>query len=187
MRALDTNLKADLLKQNRTGSESAPPSRPLTRPGTGHGNKRDIGDFASGDGERKVESPPKKARPRSLTFTIHKSKDSAPKRAKDARATSHGRTKSAESTPITSSLASSPGPTAQGFSLLGSNKQATPEDFISYLRKVRKPELVEVGRLQKLRQLLRNETVAWVDSFITQGGMTELVDLLYRIIGIEWR
>ena len=66
-------------------------------------------------------------------------------------------------------------------------KLAVPEDFISYLQKVQKPELVEVGKLHKLRQLLRNETVSWVDLFITKGGMTEIVALLYRIIGIEWR
>lgn len=62
-----------------------------------------------------------------------------------------------------------------------------PEEYISYLREVQMPVSVEVGKLQKLRQLLRNETVAWVDVFITRGGMTEIVGLLYRIIQVEWR
>jgi hypothetical protein len=66
-------------------------------------------------------------------------------------------------------------------------KPAVPDDFISYLKRVQKPQLVEVGRLQKLKQLLRNETVAWVDSFITKGGMAEIVSLLYRIIDVQWR
>lgn len=66
-------------------------------------------------------------------------------------------------------------------------KPAVPEDFILYFRKTPKPEEAEVGKLQKLRQLLRNETVAWVDTFITQGGMTEVIELLNRILGVEWR
>jgi hypothetical protein len=69
----------------------------------------------------------------------------------------------------------------------GNNKPAVPEDYIGYLRKVQKPESVEVGKIHKLRQLLRNETVGWVESFIAQDGMTELVGLLYRIIKVEWR
>jgi len=62
-----------------------------------------------------------------------------------------------------------------------------PTDFIHYLREVQKPEIVEVGKLHKLRLLLRNETVAWVDAFILNGGMDEVIELLYRIIKVEWR
>lgn len=62
-----------------------------------------------------------------------------------------------------------------------------PGDFVSYLRKNRKPEVVEVGKLHKLRLLLRNETVAWAEDFIRQGGMEEIVGLLYRILEVEWR
>ncbi|CRK20309.1 hypothetical protein BN1708_012818 [Verticillium longisporum] len=62
-----------------------------------------------------------------------------------------------------------------------------PGDFVSYLRKVQKPELVEVGKLHKLRLLLRNETVSWTEEFMKQGGMKEIVDLLNRILEVEWR
>ena len=62
-----------------------------------------------------------------------------------------------------------------------------PDDYISYLKKVQQPEVVEVGKVHKLRQLLRNETVDWVNTFIIQGGMIELVELLYRINKVEWR
>lgn len=55
------------------------------------------------------------------------------------------------------------------------------------MRKVQKPQDVEVGKLHKLRQLLRNETLEWVDGFMRQGGMTELVGLLHRIMEVEWR
>ena len=62
-----------------------------------------------------------------------------------------------------------------------------PADFIHYMKEVQKPEIVEVGKLHKLRILLRNETVTWVESFISGGGMDELVSLLYRILKVEWR
>jgi hypothetical protein len=65
--------------------------------------------------------------------------------------------------------------------------QQGPLDFVAYLRKVQKPELVEVGKLHKLRLLLRNETVAWAEEFIREGGMKEIVDLLHRIMDVEWR
>ncbi|KAK4198579.1 armadillo-type protein [Triangularia verruculosa] len=65
--------------------------------------------------------------------------------------------------------------------------QQLPGDFVSYLRKVQKPELVEVGKLHKLRLLLRNETVSWIEDFIRQSGMEEIVSLLNRIMGLEWR
>ena len=60
-------------------------------------------------------------------------------------------------------------------------------DFVSYLSRIQKPELVEVGKLHKLRLLLRNETVAWTEEFIRQGGMREIVGLFHRIIEVEWR
>ncbi|EGO54680.1 hypothetical protein NEUTE1DRAFT_132128 [Neurospora tetrasperma FGSC 2508] len=69
----------------------------------------------------------------------------------------------------------------------GGKSQQVPADFVAYLQKVHKPELVEVGKLHKLRLLLRNETVAWTEEFIKQGGMKEIVDLLHRIMAVEWR
>jgi hypothetical protein len=71
----------------------------------------------------------------------------------------------------------------------GRRGHATPAvgEYISYLRKTQDPKKVEVGRLHKLRILLRNETVAWVDGFVTQGGMAEVVSLLHRLMKVEWR
>ncbi|KAF2765025.1 hypothetical protein EJ03DRAFT_280965 [Teratosphaeria nubilosa] len=60
-------------------------------------------------------------------------------------------------------------------------------DYISYLKNNQDPTTIEVGRLHKLRILLRNETVGWVDSFIFLGGMTEIVGLLHRVMKVEWR
>ena len=49
------------------------------------------------------------------------------------------------------------------------------------------PVKVEVGRLHKLRILLRNETISWVDSFIELDGLSQIAGLLHRIMGLEWR
>lgn len=64
---------------------------------------------------------------------------------------------------------------------------AIPGDYITYLRQNQDPTKVEVGRLHKLRILLRNETVSWVDTFIAQDGMHEIIELLKRTMAIEWR
>jgi len=64
---------------------------------------------------------------------------------------------------------------------------ATPEDFVAYLRTASDPQAVEIGRMHKLRILLRNETVSWVNAFISKDGMTELIGLLKRIMQVEWR
>ena len=55
------------------------------------------------------------------------------------------------------------------------------------MRQVQDPRQVEVGKLHKLRLVLRNERVAWVEEFLGIGGMTEVVALLRRIMAVEWR
>jgi len=47
--------------------------------------------------------------------------------------------------------------------------------------------LVEVGKIHKLRILLRNESVQWTDAFVKKGGMDEIAQLLHRIMKLEWR
>ncbi len=131
---------------------------------------------------------PKKSRPRSLTFTLSKSDLSPSKKQKSERPSSHQRTKSGGLTPSASSTSLRSDGAGQGFAFFSkASKPAVPNDYIAYLKKVQQPEVVEVGKVQKLRQLLRNETVDWVDAFIAQGGMMELVELLYRINKVEWR
>lgn len=168
MRALDTNIKADFVKQDRTGSESTSCADGLSsensnaqlpqRPVPGRRSKTED-SFVAANVEKVersiVAETSRKSRPRSRTFTLSKGESSPSKKQKPDRPTSRARPKS--------------------------------DDFISYLSKVQKPESVEVGKLHKLRQLLRNETVSWVDAFITRGGMAEIVGLLNRIIQVEWR
>ncbi|MCJ1396167.1 hypothetical protein MMC18_009056 [Xylographa bjoerkii] len=194
MRTLDTNIKADFIKQHNTGPpcsadgmvvESASSSRPSTAKMPKSVSKHFRKDVSTE--EFKEPESTKKSRPRSLTFTMGKGDHSSNKK-KGERAALHERTKSASLVPSASvsSLATPDMSQCLGH-LLKPSKQPVPEDFVQYLRKVQRPQYVEIGRLQKLRQLLRNETVSWVDSFILQGGIVEIVGLLYRIVDIEWR
>jgi len=63
----------------------------------------------------------------------------------------------------------------------------SPQDFVDYLQEIRKPADVEVGKVHKLRVLLRNESIMWIDAFIQQGGLAGLLELLYSVLKIEWR
>jgi len=195
MRSLDTKIKADFLSKDTFGSGSASSNEGLSlqssRPGTGERSKTENVDSGSaGDGSKRATSAElgKKSRPRSRTFTFSKGDQSPSKKQKSERPASHQRTKSGGLTSSESSKSLTPEGIAQGSAFFSrANKPAVPGDFISYLKKVQQPEKVEVGKIHKLRQLLRNETVGWVDTFIAEGGMTELVELLYRIIKVEWR
>ena len=188
-------MKADLIKQNESTSPTSTlgglsqPER-ASRPNSKR-SKTDTTVPRTEDNSHQAEesaSSKKKSRPRSLTFTLGKGDQSPTKKQKGDRSLSHGRNKSVELARTSSSTSLQDSASTSRLGFLGrAPKPAVPDDFISYLKKVQKPQSVEVGRLQKLRQLLRNETVSWVDEFITKGGMAELVSLLYRIIDIEWR
>ena len=195
MRSLDTNIKADFIKKDKTGCGSASSSEGLlltsTRPTAGKRSQTDVatthdtGEFV--DPTDSTQSP-KKPRPRSRTFTFSKSGQSPSKKQKSERPASHQRNKSGGLTPSASSTSLASDGAMQGSTFFSrANKPALPEDYIKYLRQVQAPGSVEVGKIHKLRQLLRNETVGWVDDFIMQGGMTELLGLLYRTIKVEWR
>lgn len=197
MRKLDTSIKADFIKQDRTGSASSADGlaaqsfidNPSSRPQTGNRSKTEnITTQSSKDKEIADETSGKKARPRSLTFTLGKGDQSPTKKQKSERPVSHIRAKSTDLAKSTSSTSLASTSAAQGLAFMKRKpKLAIPEDFISYLQSSQKVELMEVGKLHKLRQLLRNETVTWVDTFITNGGMKEIINLLYRIIDVEWR
>ena len=199
MRSLDTNIKADFIKQDRTSMGSASSTEGLakqtSRPNTGKRSKTD--DSSAQCSEVRPESSQdgedaKKARPRSRTFTFNKGDGvgSPTKKQKSDRPGSHHRSKSGDLkvSESSKSLNSSDSTRTGSFGLFGRlNVFTTPEDCIKYLRKTQVPQEVEVGKIHKLRQLLRNETVEWVNKFISDGGMSEVVDLLYRILAVEWR
>lgn len=178
MRTLALSMKKDFIRQDWAESAAANSSRP----GSNDSDESSEGALRTLNGN---ETKPK--RPRSRTFTLSKSnKDpsSASKKSKpQENASGHTRTKSWDNT--TKSLTSTGAAVAN--TLIAKAKGQLPDDFVAYLRKVQKPELVEVGKLHKLRLLLRNETVAWTDEFIGLGGMKEIVELLHRTIAVEWR
>ena len=193
MRSLNTRIKADFIKKETSITDTCPSVDAFAqdvkadirkRPKSWHKSATDDGpDRTSpgGDADTNDTETPKKSRPRSLTFTRSKG-DNRPKKE---RPVSHSRTKSSD---CTSSKSLTSGRSTQALPFLSRTPTvALPEDCISYLQKVQQPQVVEAGRIRKLRQLLRNETVSWVDTFVVKGGMAEIVGLLYRIIGIEWR
>lgn len=146
---------------------------------------------AGSDGDESKDKEHRKKTTRGRSLTLSKSSRKSPgsptkKHKGEGTLGRHFRSKSTES--VTSDRPSSSGSVTGATSILAKVKgQQGPLEFVSYLRKVQKPELVEVGKLHKLRLLLRNETVAWTEEFIRQGGMKETVGLLHRIMEVEWR
>ncbi|KAK6223765.1 GTPase binding protein Rid1 [Colletotrichum tabaci] len=138
-------------------------------------------------GSDRDETQSKRSRGRSFTLSRKKEPASPTKKSKGDGSSigRHFRSKSSES--VVSERPTSAGSTASNGILSKIKFGQGPGDYVSYLRKVQKPELVEVGKLHKLRLLLRNETVSWTEDFIRQGGMQEIVGLLNRILAIEWR
>lgn len=193
MRSLTLHVKADFIRQEKTASSR--PSSPskqddkvalwsetttdkIEEPDTHSLDRRATTEDTPTD-----QSPTKRIRPRSKTFTFSKGDTSPSKKQKaGSRPISvHG----AEQ--LLTDIAPAQTSETPRSPVRKAAKAAFPDEFVAYLRKVRDPVETEVGRLHKLRLLLRNETVAWVDSFIALGGMTEIVDLLHRIMAIEWR
>ncbi|KAI9745509.1 MAG: hypothetical protein M1818_001043 [Claussenomyces sp. TS43310] len=179
MRSIAASIKIDMIRQDWAETAAAAASASQTdRPGT-NSSVETAGNPADG------QIKPK--RPRSRTFTLSRSsKDlTSPSKKTKSEVTfgRHSRTDSAGSDGKTSTASKA----AVASALFAKAKGQLPDDFVSYLRKVPKPEFVEVGKLHKLRLLLRNETVAWTDNFIGLGGMKEIVGLLHRTLDVEWR
>lgn len=205
MRALDINIKTDFVEKDKAETQStlvtATPTSNIARTfggtvtstavdkNTGKKCEGNTGIDESHTQEAGSASPNKRARPRSRNFTLHKGENSSSKKLKSSSATTSSRVKSTDlaSDGNSSSLASLNPNTAIKGAFRSKSKHSIPEDFIAYLRKVHKLESFEIAKLHKLRQLLRNERVSWVDSFITLGGMDEIVGLLTRIMAVEWR
>jgi hypothetical protein len=182
MRSLDTNIKADFIQKNQAESSVPNSATSSTFDSAGRrGRKND----RSGPSQTRDKSLRSLSRARS-PFSTSRGDASPKKHQKSNSASSFKRPKSVDlSRPYMMPTAST-----SSTSLHAKNQtdtSADPADFIHYLREVQKPELVEVGKLHKLRLLLRNETVAWVDSFIAGEGMDEIIQLLYRIMKVEWR
>jgi hypothetical protein len=199
MRALADNVKADFIKKNRAEKKENLAQKPSKfavvaetvskrMPTLGRSAKpaEDSAESEELEPDDSLNNSSKRSRPRSKTFTFSKGDSPTKKQKQDGWASSRS-SKSIDlpKSPSTRSLVSVS--SSKGTSANKTPKQTAPVEFVDYLRKVQKPQDVEIGKIHKLRLLLRNETVAWVDSFIEQGGMTEAVGLLHRIMEIEWR
>lgn len=46
---------------------------------------------------------------------------------------------------------------------------------------------VEISALHKLRLVLRNERMKWVEKFVESGGMQAVWGVVERVLGVEWR
>ncbi|OAA79007.1 GTPase binding protein Rid1 [Akanthomyces lecanii RCEF 1005] len=181
MRNLSDTIKMEFIRQDwaemkagQTGSLSSSDGKAATA--------------VESEGEDEASSKRARGRSRGRSFTFSRSKrdrSTSKKPKTEGTLGRHFRSKSTES--VGRDRPESSGGSA-GSSVLSKIKfQQGPGDYVAYLRKVQKPEVVEVGKLHKLRLLLRNETVAWTEDFIRQGGMEEIVGLLNRIMEVEWR
>jgi hypothetical protein len=176
LRLLKLAVKANLIKSNDVDFTAMTKSK--STPGTlkdkngASGRTAEEGENeTSPDSEKKT---PKRSRPRSRTFTLSRSK-------KSKADESGGASKSG------SLLKSNSTVSLDGRGSLDGGSSATADEFVKYLRSEKVPQTMSIGKIHKLRQLLRNETVAWVEKFVELGGLTEVVNLLYVIMKIEWR
>lgn len=196
MRSLTLRVKADFVKQDQGASKTtdSSPSAPLggmEQPTTVQEATVTTKVDTKNDEENDKKAG-KRSRSRSRVFTFSRGRkedkgEASP--SKKQRSQSRGRPHSIIIPDDTSIKSDKTPTTPTGFGSFGRKSQppALPADYISYLQKNQKPAEVEVGRLHKLRILLRNETVAWVDAFIGQGGMLEIIGLLKRTMALEWR
>ena len=196
MRSLKPDVKAGLMKGERTGSGSSSTS--------GLGDVSDVRTSARSSNRKESERPKSegddskegkrsrsRSRPRSRILTLSKRDEDTPSKLDrpnlSSRSRSKSRNKSADLSSSRPNLTRALASTVSLASLNPADSAATPGDFIHYLGEVQKPALVEVSKLHKLRILLRNESISWTDHFVSKGGMDELVQLYCRISKVEWR
>ncbi|EUC37520.1 hypothetical protein COCCADRAFT_85345 [Bipolaris zeicola 26-R-13] len=195
MRTLKLEVKADFVRmhkldtpQTSRSSSGTASAGETTKPAAQKTSKSRHGSPVD-DADLDAQADPsgystKRERPRSRTFTFNRNDSPTKKQKGDLgeRKTS-AKTATIPKSPSMRSLRSN----HSERSVSNGAKSVKADEFIAYLKKTPKPQNVEVGKLHKLRLLIRNETVDWVDNFIQDGGMTELVGLLHRIMEIEWR
>ncbi|RAK97654.1 uncharacterized protein BO80DRAFT_437695 [Aspergillus ibericus CBS 121593] len=183
MRSLDTNIKADFIRKDRAENTTPHSASASATDSTGRrGRKKEPKEERQGQ-----DSKGSRSRSRSRGFTFSKG-NSSPKKQRPDSGSFYRRPKSADySQPTGFSRTGTPSASTTSLAATACDTAADPSDFVHYLREIQKPEMVEIGKMHKLRLLLRNETVSWVDTFIADGGMDEVVQLLYRIMKVEWR
>lgn len=185
MRNLNNTIKMEFIRQDWAETRAAKGQGDRSPILNSLDSKDDSNAVAAGSEDE--GDKPKRTRGKSFTFSRGRKEPSSPTKKQRGEGTlgRHFRSKSTES--IVAERPSSASSTQNSNIFSKIKLQQGPGDYVNYLRKVQKPELVEVGKVHKLRLLLRNETVAWIDEFMQKGGMKEIIGLLYRIIDVEWR
>ncbi|KAK6538021.1 hypothetical protein TWF694_010914 [Orbilia ellipsospora] len=72
-----------------------------------------------------------------------------------------------------------------GNPVIGPIHANAPSDFINYLTGMTYDK-VDLGWLRRLRRMLRNERLAWVETFFDEHGLDRLVDLVKNIYDLEY-
>ncbi|EME84527.1 uncharacterized protein MYCFIDRAFT_114933, partial [Pseudocercospora fijiensis CIRAD86] len=192
MRSLTMRVKADFIKQDQGSTKSSSPPGSMNSLDKSKSSNRltEITKVETKKGDDEDGKSTKRSRTRSRAFTFTRGRkeergDESP--SKKQKSQSRSRPNSIV-IPDDRPMSNDRTPTTPTGSWGRKNTApALPADYITYLRKNQDPTKVEVGRLHKLRILLRNETVAWVDAFISQDGMLQIVGLLNRTMALEWR
>lgn len=185
MRSLDTHIKMDFIQKHQTERETpVSPTPGYTDSSVQRGRQKD-----QKDEQQSHDGKGSRSRSRSRGFTFSKASLSPSKKQRPESTSSFKRPRSIDLSQSASSLKlATPSASVTSLSVTACHDTAAdPSDFVHYMREIQKPEMVEVGKMHKLRLLLRNETVGWVNMFIADGGMDEIVQLLYRIMKVEWR
>lgn len=183
MRSLTLRVKADFVRQEKGATKGGSAGPSPIEPTSKECLSRD--ECAVRDDD---DGATKRPRPRSRTFTFSKSeKRSTATPSKKQRSQSKSRPTSIHVPKDAPAADPSTPSTPKSASGRRTHKHEVPADYITYLKDNHDPTKMEVGRMHKLRILLRNETVAWVDSFVALGGMSDIVGLLHKIMAIEWR
>lgn len=192
MRNLADTIKMEFIRQDWAEMAAAANKQ---EPSSAEAQKQQEAAKTSAVSDEPAAPPAKTKRSRGRSFTLSRIGMTVKKGDKGLSLGRHLRSKSTDVLDDEKPLgyassgegSSASGTGSNGTGLLAKIMGTAPADFVAYLRKTTKPETVEVGKLHKLRLLLRNETVSWIEDFIRQGGMKEMVGLLHRIMEIEWR
>ncbi|KAF8473368.1 armadillo-type protein, partial [Kalaharituber pfeilii] len=182
------------------------------RPHTNNGHKHSISTVSASEQKKLDEpfdlsmgategTPTKRARPRSRTFGLGKDKERSSSPTKKQKPTDSPPPQPSPKKPtmrLKSTLLAPVIPTSSGeVSPTKATRGGTvpPDDYVTYLSLAITPARkknsgmkdVEVAKLHKLRLFLRNERLRWVEDFILLGGLSALIDVLYRCLNVEWR
>ncbi|KAI9725948.1 MAG: hypothetical protein M1828_002276 [Chrysothrix sp. TS-e1954] len=209
MRSLDIRVKNELVRQDakpaptalvatasspkKSGSWNDRPS-PTKSPSKSR-RKREADDGDANTDDESCPSPSKRSRSRSRTWTLTKRDKPAPKRNRSGSRTRNLMSLKNFSSSSVNSMGydgakdskESNGQSSAHSDAHLSTTGVSPTEYVQYLNSYTSLESIEVGRLQRLRRLIRNETVAWVTHFINLGGMSALTTLLVKIMDLEWR